>query len=199
MRKCEVEGCNNNYHAKGYCCKHYYQVKKHGKVIKTSHTPNNIIRHDDYAEIILCNKKLEEVARAIIDLEDVKKIEKYRWYLNSRGYVFCSSMRKSLHRTIINCPDNMVIDHSNHNKLDNRKCNLRICTSSNNNMNVSIKGNNTSGITGVSWRKSKNRWIAQITIEGEHIHIGSFIKFEDAVKARKEAELKYFGEYRNQD
>jgi hypothetical protein len=62
-------------------------------------------------------------------------------------------------------------------------------------MNCKVSKNNTSGVTGVTWNKQNNNWIAQISINRKNIHIGSFDKFEDAKKARREAEDKYFGEY----
>ena len=53
--------------------------------------------------------------------------------------------------------------------------------------------NNTSGRTGVRMPKNNPKWVASIQIDGKAIHLGSFSLFEDAVKAREDAELKYFG------
>ena len=88
------------------------------------------------------------------------------------------------------------IDHINtDNHNDNRKCNLRIVTRAQNNYNHTIAKNNTSGVTGVYWSKYHNAWRATIRINYKNITLGQFKKFEDAVKCRKEAEDKYFGEY----
>ena len=57
--------------------------------------------------------------------------------------------------------------------------------------------NNTSGCTGVAWIKENNRWWAYICINNSTINLGYFIDYNEAVKVRKEAEIKYFGEYRN--
>lgn len=62
-------------------------------------------------------------------------------------------------------------------------------------MNKEILARNTSGVTGVGWVKSKQQWRARITVEYKEIHLGYFDKFEDAAKARKDAEEKYFGEF----
>lgn len=51
---------------------------------------------------------------------------------------------------------------------------------------------NTSGVTGVSWDKSRNKCLAQIVFQGKKYHLGRFDKKEDAVEARKKAEEKYF-------
>ena len=94
-------------------------------------------------------------------------------------------------------PDAIEVDHKHgeNTKNDNRKSNLRICTSSQNNMNRKIFSNNKSGCTGVIWNKDTNKWIAYITVNKKRIHLGSFINFKDAKQARKEAEEKYFGEW----
>lgn len=196
-RICSVEGCNNKHHGKGYCSKHYMQMKKHGKILeRTTHDPNEIIFYDDYAEIIICNKDYEEVARTIIDLDDVEKVKQYKWRL-SKGYAHNDTI--SLHRFIMNCPSNMVVDHINRNPLDNRKCNLRICTQQQNSMNRNVQSNNTSGITGVSWNKRTNKWLVRIKLNGKTKCLGYFKNLEEAKKVREQAEIEYFGEYRNNE
>lgn len=72
---------------------------------------------------------------------------------------------------------------------------MRIVTKSQNAMNQITKTNNTSGITGVSWDNKAQKWAAHIMINYKKIHLGYFDKFEDAIKARKQAEEKYFGEF----
>ena len=68
----------------------------------------------------------------------------------------------------------------------------------NNTINSGIQRNNKSGVTGVVWVEQINRWTAQITYQKKRIHLGSFENLEDAIKARENAEIKYFGEYRYQ-
>ena len=58
---------------------------------------------------------------------------------------------------------------------------------------------NSSGCIGVSWRKEKGKWRAYINIDGKTKSLGNFVNYEDAVNARKQAELEYYGEYINQD
>lgn len=60
---------------------------------------------------------------------------------------------------------------------------------------ISLNKNNTSGVTGVSFRKDRNRWRAYIKFQGRNIHLGNFLTFEDAVAVRKVAEKEYFGKY----
>ncbi len=96
----------------------------------------------------------------------------------------------------MNCPDDMEIDHIYHDEFDNRKNNLRIVTSSQNGMNKKIFKNNTSGVTGVSWNNTSQSWTASIQVNNKRIYFGNFSDFKEAVKVRKWAEEKYFGEYK---
>jgi len=132
------------------------------------------------------------------DLEDYDKIKSYCWWKDIGGYITTKINKKliRMHRLIMNCPKNMDVDHIFHNTYDNRKEFLRIVTESQNNMNVSLKSNNTSGVTGVSWHTRDEKWIVQINIDGKQIHLGYFDDFNEAVRIRKDAEIKYYGEYR---
>lgn len=91
--------------------------------------------------------------------------------------------------------DNMIVDHINHNTLDNRKCNLRVCNKSQNNFNGRIARNNTSGVKGVYKGKREGTWRACIWYYNKLFCLGTFESFNDAVMARKNAEAKLFGEY----
>lgn len=135
------------------------------------------------------------------DLEDYTKIKDYYWYKDQDGYFGAkiyngkNQTRLSIHRLIMGFPNITDIDHINHNLFDNRKCNLREVTHSQNIMNSSKRSDNTSGFTGVSWSKSKDKWVAYIAMNGKQEYLGAFNKKEDAVKKRKEIEEKRFGEY----
>lgn len=199
MKKCAVCGKECKQLRRGMCNKHYRQFMKYGECIRTIYDLNEIVEYDDYAEIVLYNKDCEEVARALIDLDDIDKVKNYKWYLVGNGYVYTKKMNIYLHRIIMECPDNMMVDHINHNPLDNRKSNLRVCTNSQNNMNKGKQSNNTSGYRGVDWHKQNNKWHARIHVNKRKIHLGYFDTKEEAIEARKQAELEYFGEYRNQE
>lgn len=200
MKKCSV--CNKECKTlkRGMCEKHYRQFMKYGECKRTKYDPNEIVEYEDYAEIILYDKHCEEIARALIDLDDVDNVKEYKWCIDAYGYVRGGSTKKiQLHRFIMNCPDGKVVDHINHNPLDNRKSNLRICTKQQNEMNISIRSHNTSGITGVSIHKQTNKWRAYIEYNQKYIHLGLFNTKEEAIEARKQAEIEYFGEYRNKE
>lgn len=143
MRICEVENCDNKHQANGYCSKHYFQIKKYGKIPeRTMRTPNEIIEKDGYYEIVLYKMSQKEAGRALIDKDDLDKIVGNKWCI-CRGYgvsIIDGKMRK-MHQIVIGkAPDGLEIDHINRNKLDNRKKNLRFCTRSENNRNKDISG-----------------------------------------------------------
>ena len=140
------------------------------------------------------------------DLEDYDKIKDYCWYY-SDGYLRTNiTIGKgkqdsfSLHRLIMDFPEGKEVDHILHgskyeNKYDNRKSNLRIVGKSENQMNKHKQENNTSGVVGVTWHSRDLVWEASIGVYNKNIYLGKFSNKEDAIKARKEAENKYFKEY----
>lgn len=100
-----------------------------------------------------------------------------------------------LHRVILSAPKCAFVDHINHDGLDNRRSNLRLATSSENNSNRVKQKNNTSGTPGVLWNKQKNSWQALIKKQRKVKHLGFFKNLEEAVAARKKAEICYFGAF----
>ena len=131
------------------------------------------------------------------DLEDYDKIKGYYWVTDKEGYLMASSNNTYIKqsRLIMSPNDNEIVDHIFHNVYDNRKVYLRIATHSQNGMNQIMHTNNTSGVKGVSWHIGINKWVAAITVDYKQMYLGQFDSFEDAVKIRKDAEVKYFGEY----
>lgn len=83
------------------------------------------------------------------------------------------------------------IDHINHIRSDNRFSNIREVTHSENKRNVPIRSDNTSGVTGVFWDKSINKWVSQIMFDNKSVYLGSFNTISEAMKARSDAEIKY--------
>jgi len=88
-------------------------------------------------------------------------------------------------------PKEMVIDHINGDPFDNKIDNLRLVTHRENSMNRRLSCNNKSGVIGVHYYASREQWQAQITVKGKKINLGRFDNFDDAVKSRKDAEIKY--------
>ena len=87
------------------------------------------------------------------------------------------------------------IDHINGIKTDNRICNLREATNSQNGKNLGLSKANKSGVKGVSFENYTQRWKASIKVENKTISLGRFNSIEDAAKARQLAEQHYFKEW----
>lgn len=135
-----------------------------------------------------------------VDADDYDKfVDGYSFYSN-HGYVHYSSCKdglnsKILHRLIMGEPEGMDVDHIDGDSLNNRKSNLRICTHQQNGMNQKIRNTNKSGVKGVSRDNHRNMWRADICVDGKNLSLGRFKNFDEAVRVRKEAEIKYFGEF----
>lgn len=141
------------------------------------------------------------------DKDDYDKIKDYYWHYTKNGYLITSFIENGkkttlvFHRYILEpIPDKCVVDHIIHPhgdglKYDNRKKNLEIKTTSQNTMNAYLYTNNTSGTSGVTYIKSRNVWQVRIGINNKRICLGYFNDYDEAVKARKEAEELYWGRY----
>jgi len=142
----------------------------------------------DVVEVINPNNK----SIFIIDKEDKEKIEHTFWS-KSHGYI--KNGRTFLHRFIMNCPKDMIVDHINGDKLDNRKCNLRICTQAQNCCNSKKQKNNTSGYKGVCWHTTRKKWFSSIKYNKKNISLGYFNTPEEAYAAYCKAAKELHGEF----
>lgn len=132
------------------------------------------------------------------DLEDYEKIKDYCWAEMANGYIASTDAQRRyiyLHRLVMNAKEGEVVDHKEHNLFDNRKEFLRIGSQSENMRNASLRKDNTSNVTGVSFLKERERWCAEIRVDKRKIHLGVFVNKTDAIAARKKAEEKYFKEW----
>lgn len=135
-------------------------------------------------EIILTQGKT-----SIVDDADFVWLSKWRWFFDGRYAVrTCTVDGKKtsirMHAQIMDTPKGLVTDHINRNKLDNRRCNLRICTGSENSINVDMLKRNTTGFKNIYFKKQTGRWFSQVVREKNLVHLGYFENIEDAIKAR---------------
>jgi hypothetical protein len=156
-----------------------------------SNVPPNIFEYRENYKVGITDKNEE----FYYDIEDAKLVENYNWYFDKDGYVVARINGKGikLHKLLINTSNK--VDHKNRLRYDNRRNNLREATNSQNGMNIKIRKDNSSGVTGVGWCNKKNCWRARIIISGKEKHLGYFDDFNKAVEERQKAELKYFGEF----
>jgi hypothetical protein len=146
---------------------------------------------DDHAEMYLYNRSHEHKNTAIIDIDDLEKVSEYSgWSINCRGYVKTKYNKKtiSLHRLIMDFPENKETDHINRNPLDNRKCNLRIATRTENNINRGLHKNNTSGHRCIYWNSKNKSWVVRVYYNNTYRHVGVTKDFSTATQMLDDAE-----------
>lgn len=146
--------------------------------------------------------KLTQGKFAWVDDEDYEYLNQWKWHVKKDEKTFYAqrSIKRNGKWTTIKMHQVLAelmgiterMDHINRNGLDNCKNNLRPATHKQSAENRGMFKNNTSGYKGVCWYKRYLKWYAYIRHNDEQIYLGYFNKKEDAVKARKAAEKKYF-------
>ena len=149
---------------------------------------------------------------ALVDDADFEWLTQWKWYTRKEKNTYyavrtiITSLIKSssnpnrkrillpMHRDIMNAPKGKDTDHINHNGLDNRRCNLRICSRSENNQNQ-LARKCSSIYKGVSWSKAAQKWEAYIKKTRKRIYLGYHINEVDAALAYDIAAKKLFGEF----
>lgn len=153
--------------------------------------------------------ELTQNYKAIVDDEDFDYLNQFHWnvrivsgtqYAKRNINIGQKQTTSNMHREIMKCPKNMMVDHINGNGLDNRKENLRICTRSENLMNSNKpKDAKSSKYKGVNYQKltpgHKKVWRAEIRLNKKSIFLGCFELEKDAAKTYNEAAIKYFGQF----
>lgn len=129
------------------------------------------------------------------DLEDYDKIKNQTWFEYPPNYVSNTKCDVLMHRLVTNCPEGKVVDHMNHNTMDNRKDNLRVCCQSQNCINRKKSSRNSSGYKGVSWDKQRNLWVAAVNHNYKKYYLGGFETAEKAYEAYKKKAKELFGEF----
>lgn len=152
--------------------------------------------------------KLTQGKYALVDDDDFERVNQYKWHANCGGkglfyyaYSFIkvnnASKRTVMHRFILNLrPDKKIqVDHINHNTLDNRKINLRLCLNGENNRNTLLRKDSITGYKGVSFDKINKKYVAQIKYNKKSYHIGRFKTAREAAIAYNEKAKELFGEF----
>lgn len=136
MNKCKAEWCDNVAYSKGVCKSHTNHLYRYGEIRRFTHTPNEIIKHKDYCEIVLYTRDMRDSGiRVKISHKSIDEIKDMRFYL-SNGYAKLSNSKtKYLHQILSKCKYPLVCDHINRDKLDCRIENMRCVTRSENNKN----------------------------------------------------------------
>lgn len=156
--------------------------------------PRPAIEVDDHLVIRLGVRSDKYVK---IDVED-RWIEKHQWHLGWTGYAITNIEKRPtpMHRILMQAPKGVEVDHINHDKLDNRRENLRLVTHAQNMWNQQKRADNKSGFRGVSWSSRKRKFVAQIKVNGQHYFLGHYDSPADASKAYETKSKELHGVYK---
>lgn len=142
---------------------------------------------------------------AIIDAADYEWLNQWKWITqqNKKTIFYATRTRWNgsglttirMHRLILGVGKGEQVDHINGDGLDNRRCNLRVCSQQENTFNKRKSENKSSKYKGVSWKKQAKKWVARITINRKLTNLGYFNTQESAAHAYNEMAMKYYGEY----
>lgn len=146
--------------------------------------------------------KLTQGKETCIDRADWPEVQKYRWYALRRpsGLVHVMTNIKIgdrrtttyLHKLLLKSEK---IDHEDGNGLNNRRKNLRSCSSTQNVANTGLRQDNTSGFKGVNLDRRDGIWVAELSVGGAKKYLGRFSNIIAAARAYNEAAVKYFGQF----
>ena len=137
---------------------------------------------------------------ALIDDEDYERVNQYSWHIHKTANTLYARAKIKgisikLHRFILKLKAsvsgcNLMVDHKDQDGLNCQKTNLRLVTRSQNLYNSKVQSSSTSGITGVSWQKKKETWIAYVYKNKKQIRLYVGMDFFEACCARKSWETK---------
>ena len=138
---------------------------------------------------------------AIVDAQDYDRLKRYNWCALKGAQTFyaktfhLSGAILSMHRLILNAPKGLFVDHIDHNGLNNRKSNLRLCTNQQNLRNKLPRPGCSSKYKGVSWSKARSKFRANIYLNRKAIHLGYFDSEIAAARAYDKKARELFGEF----
>lgn len=194
---CKVEGCDNKvYGNQDVCNKHYKQLLYHGKIReRTQHSLNEWEKvQEGYLFSLYYKGGKLRPEKFLVDEESFEKVRYHKWGFG--GTYVGNKNLGHLHRFLLNYPEGMSVDHINGDKLDYRRCNLRICTHKDNIRNSKLSKNNKTGYVGVcTYSYERSKFEAYIHVNRKKIGLGIHNTAIEAARAYNEAAKKYFGEF----
>ncbi len=144
-----------------------------------------------------CLLRLNKGEATLIDPSDAEWLSKFTWHITDKGYARYTAPNGGvfMHKLILNTPKGMVSDHINGDRLDNRRCNLRIVTKHQNSQNRAANKPISSKYKGVGWKIDNNKWQARIRINLKQYHIGLYDSEDEAAEAYNAAALRHHGDH----
>ena len=133
---------------------------------------------------------------ALVDDGDYHLVVGHKWSCsNGAAMRYDHGIPIYMHRLIMDAPKGVEVDHINGNRLDNRRCNLRLCTHKQNMQNRGGERNTSSRYKGVHWDKNARKWRSMIGVDGKVRHLGYFEIEDEAALAYNQAASQHHGEF----
>jgi len=171
-------------------------------VVKPTTPPDaNVYEVDgDVAAVVLAGNR-----RGLLDIADLARVRHYRWFARKAKSTYYVTTRVrtadgrvcglDMHRLLMNPPDGLVVDHISTDGLDNRRANLRLATTAQNNLNSRVRRDCVSGLKGAFYDKRSDTYYSRIKVDGCYKWLGSFATAEEAAEAYAKASAMYHGEF----
>jgi hypothetical protein len=171
----------------------------------TSEMLNDLLRYDEASGIVYWRQRTPVMFAGETSTQRTARCRRWntRWagrqaftHIDGRGYLQgrVLGVRVLAHRVIL-CMVNgswpRSTDHKDGVRTNNRLANLRECSIAENNRNKCITQNHPTGVMGVRWRAQQRNWQVSISANGQRFYLGTFERFDDAVAARKAAEIEH--------
>ena len=141
--------------------------------------------------------KLTQSKMASVDDVDYPKLSGIHWHYHKQGYAVSGAGKIRMHRMVLGLSngDGQRIDHINHNKLDNRRCNLRLCTPAQNAANSFGQRKSRSGFRGVHWDPHTKNWRVRLMVNGKMYRFGRFKSKVMAAMVYNREALAHYGAF----
>lgn len=174
---------------------HQFRLEENQKQTK----PNRFEHRPDGTTVIFLEMK-KKILECVIDTTDYELVRQHHWHATSRRdethYSITGNPGIKMENLLLPPKDGMTPDHRDRNGLNNRRCNLRYATKSQQTTNQFRRNaSKTSKYRGVSWNRDTQKYRVLIQINGRKTHGGLFESEEDAARKYDELARKHFGEF----
>lgn len=158
-------------------------------------TTNKYESLSDTEMILRCGNTI-----VLFDKEDFPLVSERQWSINRQDYVSSGAGKEQvlMHRLVMQADKGDVVDHINRVKVDNRKCNLRFCTTSQNTLNRCVQSNNKLGIKGVV-KVPNGKYQVQLKCEGKTVYLGLYDSLDEAEVVSMYGQKYLAGDFASED
>lgn len=169
--------------------------------LRATFAPQPAPRSDDYTDSVCLLHTLTDLfptyQEVLVDADDFERLTAWKWHLvrcsRESGLRVFNAKGRYLHTVVMDAPKGMVVDHVYHRTLDNRKSQLRVCTTRENNVNRRPRGGKVSKFKGVYRSKRTGKWFVHAGPRGGRVYLGGFESEVEAAHAYNDLARQLYG------